>query len=325
MTTTDKTLVYIGRFAPFHVGHKAVVDWALGQNPSKLLIIIGSADAPRSHRTPFTAQEREKMIRANYPTETKIDIAYLQDHPYNQGLWEANLDTILDDYPGEKLFVRGRPGDMAFQDLEYEFIDGPIYDGVSGTDIREKYFDLNYVGDTALPEGTRNFLTFWPQEHYNKMAKEYEHVANYRAANSTNQYPAAIFCADAVVIWRQYVLMVKRKGPLGAGLWALPGGHVNPGEEAVKAAKRELEEETNLDLDDSYPLFDTCFSSPSRDPRGRCITQAFLFDLPDTEKPPTIEAGDDAAEVAWLAIDELNRETIYADHIHIIREMTGCL
>ena len=76
---TEKTLVYIGRFAPFHKGHKAVIEWALGQNPDKLLIIIGSANAARSYRTPFTAQEREKMIRGTFPTELKIDIAFIRE------------------------------------------------------------------------------------------------------------------------------------------------------------------------------------------------------------------------------------------------------
>jgi ADP-ribose pyrophosphatase YjhB (NUDIX family) len=42
------------------------------------------------------------------------------------------------------------------------------------------------------------------------------------------------------------VLLVERAKPPRAGLWSLPGGHVEPGETAAAAALRELHEETGL-------------------------------------------------------------------------------
>ena len=42
------------------------------------------------------------------------------------------------------------------------------------------------------------------------------------------------------------VLLVERAKPPRAGLWSLPGGHIEPGETAVAAAERELLEETGL-------------------------------------------------------------------------------
>jgi 8-oxo-dGTP diphosphatase len=42
------------------------------------------------------------------------------------------------------------------------------------------------------------------------------------------------------------VLLVERAKPPRAGLWSLPGGHIEPGEEAAVAAVRELFEETGL-------------------------------------------------------------------------------
>ena len=40
-------LVFIGRFQPFHRGHKAVIDEAL-KRADKVIMLIGSANLPRS-------------------------------------------------------------------------------------------------------------------------------------------------------------------------------------------------------------------------------------------------------------------------------------
>ncbi|MEM1307588.1 MAG: NUDIX hydrolase [Pseudomonadota bacterium] len=62
--------------------------------------------------------------------------------------------------------------------------------------------------------------------------------------NRNTSWPRA---AASIAVWRdEMVLLVERAKPPVAGLWSLPGGHIEPGERAVAAALRELFEETGV-------------------------------------------------------------------------------
>jgi 8-oxo-dGTP diphosphatase len=52
--------------------------------------------------------------------------------------------------------------------------------------------------------------------------------------------------ASAAVFRSQEVLLVQRGQGALAGLWSLPGGHIEPGERAREAALREVREETGV-------------------------------------------------------------------------------
>jgi 8-oxo-dGTP diphosphatase len=50
------------------------------------------------------------------------------------------------------------------------------------------------------------------------------------------------------------ILVGKRKGSHGAGTWALPGGHLEPGESFETCCKREVLEETGLIINNIRPV-----------------------------------------------------------------------
>ena len=57
------SLIVLGRFQPFHNGHASMVEAALEQGVP-LRICIGSSEAEQSLENPWSASEREQMIRA---------------------------------------------------------------------------------------------------------------------------------------------------------------------------------------------------------------------------------------------------------------------
>jgi len=55
-------IVLLGRFQPFHKGHAAMVEEALNRD-SEVTICIGSSEESGTLENPWTAEEREQMIR----------------------------------------------------------------------------------------------------------------------------------------------------------------------------------------------------------------------------------------------------------------------
>jgi len=66
------------------------------------------------------------------------------------------------------------------------------------------------------------------------------------------RYPRAAVTADAVVLTREprpRVLLIRRRLPPFAGAWAFPGGFIEMDETLEQSARRELREETGLEVD----------------------------------------------------------------------------
>jgi 8-oxo-dGTP diphosphatase len=111
---------------------------------------------------------------------------------------------------------------------------------------------------------------------------------------------------------RLEILLIERQNPPYQGKWALPGGLVEEDEDLDVCAHRELEEETKVAGVTLEQLH--AFGAPNRDPRGRLVTVAYYTLVhPDRLHP---EAGSDAANVRWFAVDAL--PALAFDHAKII-------
>lgn len=112
-----------------------------------------------------------------------------------------------------------------------------------------------------------------------------------------------------------YIMLVDRKyPPLGL---AIPGGHVDYGESVEDAARREMLEETGLNVELVELL--GIFSKPDRDPRKHVATASYIGRVPEGTKKEDAVAGDDAANVVFVHINDLIDQEFAFDHGKIMQ------
>jgi len=70
----------VGRFQPFHNGHRALVQHAL-ERCGSVVVGIGSSAAKPGVRHPFTAAERRQMVAAAFPREVAAGLVTFADIP----------------------------------------------------------------------------------------------------------------------------------------------------------------------------------------------------------------------------------------------------
>jgi 8-oxo-dGTP diphosphatase len=120
---------------------------------------------------------------------------------------------------------------------------------------------------------------------------------------------------DAVIIAdinnQLKVLLIKRKNEPFKELWALPGGFLEEDEELEAGAKRELKEETGLEVASMEQI--KTFGTLGRDPRGRTLSIAFLARIREEQE---VNGADDAAEAKWFNLNELPK--LAFDHLEIL-------
>jgi len=112
-----------------------------------------------------------------------------------------------------------------------------------------------------------------------------------------------------------HVLMMKR-GPRTQpecyrGLWALPGGHYEKGENPAAAAQRECREETGISPPVDKFKFIAHAYEPDRDPRQWAfgLIYSVIYDVSESTKF-TPEDVEESADVAWISVSDIENETI---------------
>lgn len=124
------------------------------------------------------------------------------------------------------------------------------------------------------------------------------------------------FACDMVLVEDGKILLIKRGREPFAGQWATPGGRIEEGETAEECAKREMKEETGLDVEILRLV--GIYSDPKRDPRG-IIAAAYLVRRLGGE----VKGGDDAAEAKWFELGNLPK--LCTDHGKIVADALSLL
>ena len=306
-----KTGIFIGRCQPLHDGHRAIISKMIAET-DQAFVMLGSANSSGTIKNPWTFSQREEMILAEFPTVTCIP---LNDYVYNDPHWVSKVQAELEAIKGASgtnqcvLYGHTKEDNQYLawiKEVEYVEVENTL--SIAATQIRNKL-------------GEEGNLPYSAQMDFDFYKAEKELFKNYPFPE-TLQFN----CADAIVVAKGKVLLIKRKFAPGIGKWALPGGFKNKNESFVACAARELFEETGLDVSASLQPLTRLFDS-----RPNCggiprITVGVYFRITECDNSifNTAQANDDAAEVTWMDIqDAMNYADMFYDHRDILGTLTG--
>jgi len=133
------------------------------------------------------------------------------------------------------------------------------------------------------------------------------------------EYPELPFVGvGSIIIEHDRVLLVKRVHPPIQGQWSIPGGVLEVGEFVREAAKREVREETGLEVEPGELL--GVFDRILRDPDKRVQYHYVLIDFLCKYVGGELLAASDAAEVRWFTLEELPELSLAEDTLEVIHK-----
>jgi 8-oxo-dGTP diphosphatase len=131
------------------------------------------------------------------------------------------------------------------------------------------------------------------------------------------KYPRPSVTVDALVYTREgnsvFILLIQRGNEPFRGKWALPGGFMDNDELLEDACKRELFEETGVEIEKMIQF--KTYDAIGRDPRGRNISVVYYTEV---EKKIKVNGGDDASQAEWFPVEDL--PPLAFDHKEIISQ-----
>jgi ADP-ribose pyrophosphatase YjhB (NUDIX family) len=122
--------------------------------------------------------------------------------------------------------------------------------------------------------------------------------------NANREYPSSPLVGVGVVVrMDDKILLVQRKKEPGRGLWSIPGGLVELGEKVEDAAKREVKEETGLDveIEEVIGVFDNII----RDEEGKIRYHYILIDFIARVVGGSLKlSADELSAARWVNLEE---------------------
>jgi ADP-ribose pyrophosphatase YjhB (NUDIX family) len=140
----------------------------------------------------------------------------------------------------------------------------------------------------------------------------------YLEMTEDRRYPDRPIVGVGVVVRRDELFLLIRRGkPPREGQWSLPGGRQHAGETVEATARREVAEETGLELASCTLL--TVVDLIERDETDRVKWHYTLVDFVAEAAAGEPVAGDDATDVGWFTLGEADELGLWAETLRILR------
>lgn len=333
-------LVFICRIQPLHNAHLEIIKRATDLCKT-LVVIIGSANQPRTYKNPFTSREREAMVWDAVSgldiSDCKIEVRHNPDTINDDNAWGQRIIKIVSEFydferpTNENIGLIGHIKDNSSFYLKmfplWELESVELIEPLNATNIRDLYFrddvNMKFI-QGVVPPSTFDILNhFLDTDEYQYVLGQKKEIERYKTPYKSLPYKPVFVTVDALVRCESHILMVKRGGKLGYGLWALPGGFFDADDKSIEDAMlRELREETGIDVNE-YTLRNNIeesrvFDARDRSERGRTISHAYYIDLYNWGGLPEVGASDDALEAKWIHVDNIKSNECFEDHYEII-------
>lgn len=277
--------VVVGRFqvAELHPGHLALLRHVAQVN-DRLIIFVAVARTSPTNRNPLDFDTRHRMLFTEFPYAVIVPI---RDERSDE-VWSGALDAKI--------------AELTNRSSEVTLYSGPdgflkVYRGVH----------VHMFRPTHAPYRIGDGVTSGSNQRRN-IATTVRNTFDWRAGTIygiANQFPRVYVTVDCAVMYRRVdggidVLLGKKPGE---DLYRFPGGFLNPGESLEKATKREVYEETTMDLQNvefvgSFPVDDWRYRT---DPDAK-ITTCFHIGWASSYGA---KAGDDLEKVEWFPAEKM--------------------
>ncbi len=345
-------VIYIGRFQPFHNGHRAALDYAstLSEN---ILVLIGSANGPRTTRNPWSYDERVASIKGTTNCNAQnLFFGPLNDYSYNDNKWiqqvgleidsviktiknfDREVFRIINSGGKMRIAIIGHDKDHTSNYLNYfpqwDYIEMPAYPSESETIDSTRIRQLMFSNQVSFTDGVvpgSQVRDFMQAESFTQLQEEWNANEAYKDSWKAAPYDVNFTTVDAVVEQSGHILLIQRGRMPGKGLWAMPGGHLETTEKVVDGIIRELREETGLKIPEkvlrgSITHLDF-FDDIERSLRGRTITFTALIQLDNAAALAKVKGCDDAMDARWFSLAEFEKmqDRTFEDHYSVIKNM----
>ena len=115
-----------------------------------------------------------------------------------------------------------------------------------------------------------------------------------------------------LLLYRNKILLIKRKYDPGANLWSIPGGHLKLGETCKEGAVREFQEETMIEVKagDLAGIVDTIILDEEKKIKYHYVLINYHMEIIDErfgekKEIPPLEAHSDAADIRFVPIADI--------------------